>query len=176
VLTLESLPVAGNVVKVKLTIPMALNDNAVGSFEVDGPGCGIASAPAIAAQVAPMTGTFQGVAAPAMGSSAGAQTATSTLTLVQAVSPDADGQFPLSGTVALALGGCTASYPVSGSASGVFLNVRTTGVAAEGAFAKLDGSVAGASAQSMTTFLTFAPGPCLGGAAPLSQYNAAVSR
>lgn len=118
---------SGSVLTAKLTLPPVLTNFATGTVSVAGTNCAEASIPATAAQIASVTGSFSGPIAPtAQNSSTSAPKGTATLSLTQAATPSADGQFTLTGTLSYILGTCSVSSTVAGNVSGIGLIMHST--------------------------------------------------
>jgi hypothetical protein len=113
-----TIPIAGGTATITATIatPESYTN---GTWQISGGACAMPSTAIQIAEFAPATGTYTGVVnlldlttgLPIPG------TATNvTATLVQSPTPNADGEFPLSGTVT-ATGACSASFPIANEAS-----------------------------------------------------------
>jgi hypothetical protein len=122
----------------------------------------IALAPSVGTEIAPLNGTYTGTFTES------ASTLTSpipsgmvSLALTQSSTPNADGSFPLTGTLTFTGGGCSmAQVPLSGTVSGegVALNWYSTAVGM-GAV-NLAASTNPTTSQITVSGLAFAPSPC----------------
>lgn len=124
-LTSAALP-DGSVIKAQLVIPAVLTDFAAGTIEVTGgTTCGLASGTAIGVELASLTGTFAGPLTPGMLSgTVPGTTGTGSLVLTEGATPEADGQFPVTGTLNYTIGTCTESVALIGQHSGVLLTLN----------------------------------------------------
>ena len=126
-LTLTSQPfLNGSVITVHLLIPSVPGEFALGTIEVAGTTCSFPSGPAIGVDVSSSTGTFAGTLEPGPpanpGTSGGGP---AVLALTQAASPQADGQFPVTGTLNFTLGSCVSNTMLTGLASGIEITLQT---------------------------------------------------
>lgn len=117
VLKLTSAPFSGSVVTVQLTLPALLQGFGAGTIQVAGPTCTFASSAAIGALFLPTNGTYSGTLSPASGSPGTAGSAS--LTLAQATSPSADGQYAVTGSIQFSNASCNVATALTGSASGI---------------------------------------------------------
>lgn len=125
-LKLTSVPFSGSVISVQLVIPPVATTYAAGTIAVTGGNCAFASSPAIGVEIASISGTYSGpVTALSIFSLPTFPNGTSTLTLAQSSAAAADGQFPVTGTLAFYSGVCTASEPIYGTLSGVGLTLTS---------------------------------------------------
>jgi hypothetical protein len=121
-----TIPIAGGTATITATIttPQSYTN---GTWQIVGGACAMPLTAIEMAEFAPATGTYTGTLnvldlttnLPVPG------TATAvTATLVQATTPNADGQFPLSGTIT-ASGGCTVTFSITNEvvAGGLFMQV-----------------------------------------------------
>jgi hypothetical protein len=71
--------------------------------------------PAVGAEIAPLNGTYDGTLTD---SASSGMSGTGTLTLTQSTTPNASGEFPLSGTITFPSNSGFGSYTLSGAVSG----------------------------------------------------------
>lgn len=125
-----SVPISGGTATITTTI-VTPESYTNGTWQITGGACAMPATAIQIAQFAPATGTYTGVVnvldtttdLPVPG------TATNiTVTLAQTATPNADGQFPLSGTIA-ATGACTGTFPITNEvvSGGIFMPVAFTG-------------------------------------------------
>ena len=125
-----SVPIAGGTATITSTI-VTPESYTSGTWQVTGGACAMPATAIRMAQFAPATGTYTGVVnvldtatdLPVPG------TATNlTAALMQSTTPNADGQFPLSGTIT-ASGACTGTFPITNEvvSGGIFMPVAFTG-------------------------------------------------
>lgn len=160
-LTSAALP-NGSTVKVSLNIAGSQPYSGLGTVEVDGTTCAVASASAIGSQVASTTGTFAGAISPSTDDTSGSGTpGTATVTLMQAATPGADGQFTATGKLNYKVGSCSGSVPLSGTVSGVGMAfwdvVFSSGGQQE---VNLSGTTNLAATQIKAGYLSLSPAPC----------------
>ena len=119
-LTSSALP-NGTTIKAQMAIAGAQPPYAgAGTIEVDGATCTFPAASSIGEQILNTSGTYAGTLSPGTpGSPGSGPTAAVSLTLTQAASPAADGQFAATGTFNYQIGSCSGSAPLSGTVSGV---------------------------------------------------------
>jgi hypothetical protein len=127
-LILTSASFAGDAtLKIQLNIPAQPTSFASGTIEITGTSCNSPSSPAIAVEFAPLTGTFAGTVEPGTianpGTTGGGPVS---ITLTQSSTPQPDGQFPLTGKMDYTLGTCTQTVALTGTASGIGVNLTTT--------------------------------------------------
>ena len=112
---------------VQLTLPSNLTDLATGNLSMGCPPappgymtCNvIVLFPAAGAEIASLTGTYTGI----LSASSEGDSGTATLTLTQSATPNADGSFPLAGTITFPSGSGLGTDPVSGTISGEGITV-----------------------------------------------------
>ena len=102
---------------------------------------------AVAIEIPPFNGTYSGTLT-ASASSSG----TAVLTVAQAATPNAAGQFPVTGTLQFTATGCSSTSDVTGTISGTVVKLTAAGAT----IAAYD-NAAGA---ALPTTLTFAAAPC----------------
>jgi len=106
-----TVPISGGVATITASLPQNLNSFISGSYQIVGGACAMSATPSIISQFVPATGTYTGtfnvLASGTLTPVPGTATAI-TAVLTQSTTPNADGQFPLSGTIT-ATGACTAS-------------------------------------------------------------------
>ena len=105
-----TVPIAGGVATFDALVPQSRSTFSNSSLQITGGACSQAQSLLEANQIASVTGTYIGTlqTRPFLVGNP-VQTATVTATLAQSPSPNADGQFPLSGTITLA-GACSGTY------------------------------------------------------------------
>ncbi len=106
-----TVPISGGVATITASLPQNLNSFISGTWQISGGACAMPVTPMIISQYAPATGTYTGtfnvLASGTLTPIPGTATAI-TAVLTQSTTPNADGEFPLSGTIT-ATGACTAS-------------------------------------------------------------------
>jgi hypothetical protein len=124
-----TVPIAGGTATIAATI-VTPESYTNGTWQITGGDCAMPATAISIAEFAPATGTYTGVLN-VLDTTTGlpvAGTATNvTASLVQSTTPNADGQFPLSGTVT-ATGACSGSFPVTNEvvSGGVFMPLLTS--------------------------------------------------
>lgn len=177
-LTSSTMP-NGTAVKTTLTISgLQQRYTGAGTIEVNGSTCTFASTGATGLQIQNTSGTFTGTLTPGTLLSPGTgPSATVSLALTQAQTPQGDGQFPASGTLSYAVGACSGSVKLTGTVSGVGVILSTTtqpsGTAQNASF--LATSNSGATAITAGV-LDFTPAPCSADTTSSAIYTGAVSR
>ncbi|HXE08608.1 MAG TPA: hypothetical protein VN612_11985 [Acidobacteriaceae bacterium] len=110
-----TLPIAGGTASLSAPIAAAGGTYNAGSWQIVGGSCATGQTPMRLAQFASVTGTFTGTVS-AIDLTTGMPVAgsgiTLTATLTQSTAANADGQYPLTGTVT-ALGSCTGTYTLT---------------------------------------------------------------
>ena len=103
-----TVPISGGTATITATLGANLQTFNTGSWQIVGGGCAMGSTPMAILQFAPVTGTYVGTL-----TSPGSPTVSSTITavLTQSATPDATGQFPLTGTVT-SNGVCNGTRPL----------------------------------------------------------------
>jgi len=106
-----TVPISGGVATITASLPQNLNTFISGTWQISGGACAMPVTPMIISQFAPATGTYTGtfnvLVSGTLTPVPGTATAI-TAVLTQSTTPNADGQFPLTGTIT-ATGACTAS-------------------------------------------------------------------
>ncbi|MGD0796202.1 MAG: hypothetical protein ABR910_00640 [Acidobacteriaceae bacterium] len=121
-----SVAVAGGTATIQLALDQSLLTFATGTYSIAGGACAMSSTPMIAIQIPPVTGAYSGTLTE-LGSSP-AVTATVTAQLTQSSTPNADGNFPSTGTVTIAGSTCPATFSFSGElVAGPALDAPQTG-------------------------------------------------
>ncbi|WP_263368255.1 hypothetical protein [Edaphobacter bradus] len=119
-LTLTSASFSGSVATLKIQLPLSTIGSTVssanGTAQVIGGPCAVASSTIGAEFVPPITGTFTGT----LYSSDRSVSGPTTIILTQSPA-NADGQFPLSGSITFSSSGCTLSSTLTGMITGPFL-------------------------------------------------------
>lgn len=178
-LTLSSAPLPdGTTIKLSLKLTGTEPYSGIGSVEVDGTSCAVASAPAIGSQIASTSGTFTGTLAPGTsGAPASGSQGTGTLTLKQSASPGNDGQFTVTGTLNYKFGACAGQVPLSGRVSGVGISfyeiIFNSG--SQQAF-NLAGSTDLRANQIQAGYLSLSPAPCSADPESSAVFNGAFNR
>jgi hypothetical protein len=168
----------GTTIKISLKMLGAQPYSGIGTVEVDGPTCAVASASAIGSQVASTTGTFVGTLSPgASGTHAAGSPGTATIVLKQSVTPGEDGRFSTTGTLSYQFGGCSGSAPLNGSMSGVGMSfwdlIFTSGGEQE---VKLTGTINLAATNIQAGYLLLSPAPCSADLNSSAVFNGAFHR
>ena len=109
-----TLPISGGTATITATLPQNPQAFTIGNWQIVGGACAMPATAIAIVQFAPVTGTYTGVLnvidftthLPVPGSAT-----TVSAALVQSTTPNADGQFPLTGTVT-ATGACSGSFPL----------------------------------------------------------------
>jgi hypothetical protein len=125
-----TVPIAGGTATIAATITTPESYTS-GSWQITGGACAMPATAIDIAQFAPVTGTYTGVLnvmdtttnLPVPG------TATNvTVSLDQSTTPNADGQFPLTGTIT-ATGACAGAFPIANEvvSGGLFMPLSVTG-------------------------------------------------
>lgn len=127
-MTLTSASFAGSIAELKVqlppsTIPGNLN-NATGTARIVGTVCPIASATVLPEFVPSITGTYTGSLGPTPGQSLSGPAGSATIILTESPA-DADGQFPLSGSLSFQSPLCVVSTTLSGKITGPFFLLNT---------------------------------------------------
>jgi len=153
-----SVVIAGGKATIHQTLSSNLQVNpGFGSFVINGGKCAMAQVSSLVGQIAPANGTYVGTFS-AYGSSASSIV---TVTLTQLATPDADGLFPLSGTVVAAGSACNGSFSFTGGAiTGNSINLLTE-TAYQSPNGKFEGAMApDASAINATEVTFYYPNGC----------------
>jgi len=103
-----TIPISGGTATIAATLPLDPQTFTQGSLQIVGGTCSMPSTAMNIVQFAPVTGTFTGTLTT---SGTPAISASVTAVLVQSTTPNADGQFPLTGTVTIQ-GPCSATLPL----------------------------------------------------------------
>ena len=109
-----TVPISGGTATISATLPQNPQTFTNGSWQIVGGACAMPATAIAIVQVAPVTGTYTGVLnvidlttfTPVPGTAT-----TVTAVLTQSTTSNADGQFPLTGTVT-ASGACSGSFPI----------------------------------------------------------------
>lgn len=175
-LTSPALPDAW-VIKTQLAVPAIATNFATGTIEISGGTCAFASSPATAVQIAPVTGTFAGTLAPGtLGSPGTGPSGTASLNLTQATLPAADGQFPLTGSLSYAFGGCTKTVTLTGTASGLGVELDASTTPLTGPYLRIIGTTVPTATQITVRSFVSAPGLCSADPLSTSTYNGTLPR
>ena len=179
-LTLASAPQAdGSTIKVSLNLADAQPYSGLGTVEVDGGSCAVASASAIGSQVATTTGDFTGTLSPGpIGTPASGSLGNATVTLTQSSTPASDGSFTVTGTLNYQLGACSGSLPLSGTVSGVGMNFWDVIFTSDGGQeqANLTGTTNLKATQIDVGSLSLAPAPCSADPDSSAVFNGQMNR
>lgn len=178
-LQLVSPPLAGtgSVVKVNLTLPGTQHNIAFGSIEVDGTTCSYPpSGGGIGAQIGSITGSFTGtLTAPASLQTDPTGNGKAQLTLTQASTPQADGQYPITGSLAFQAGTCSDTESLTGLVSGASATLASAPVNGVSNVQVTSGvNPSGLQLPGFTVF--FAAGPCGTGLVPYSTFAGTISQ
>lgn len=163
VLTSSPLP-NGNIINLQLLVSPSPTGIDSGTIAVTGAACAFSPSAAIGARFASVTGTFAGTLTPGTFLLPTAGTpGTGSLVLAQSSVPSADGQFPVTGTLAYTVGACSATVALTGDASGVGITLAVAPPAQSvpgglNVFTFL-GTIAPTAAQITASFTVF-PAPC----------------
>jgi hypothetical protein len=177
-LNLTSTAFAGSVLTVKLLVPQVLSSLSAGSIAITGGSCTFASSTAIGVGFPSVSGTFSGpVTASTVVGTPPYPTGTASLSLMQSATAAADGQFPVTGTLAFIGGTCTMSVPISGTVSGAELTVASApqGLAGLSA-AALSAVFNPASSQATLIDIVYPQGPCNAGLTAVGIYTGTLTR
>ena len=176
-LTSAALP-DGSIITVQLLLPSVLTNIAQGTIAVAGKNCPFASAAAIGGETAPVTGAFSGPLTPApSGPLPNGPSGSAMLTLTQSAMPAADGQFPVTGSLAYAFGSCAGSVALSGTASGVGLTLSSIVASPQlHPDVRVVATVTPTASQIMAAELLFAPFACAADAAATASYTGTLTR
>jgi len=159
-LTSSALP-NGNTVKIALAINAAQAPYYSGTIEVDGTACTFPSTTALGAQIANATGTYTGTLPPGTVITPGTgPSAMVSLAFTQSATPQADGQFPVTGTLNYTVGTCSGSVSLSGTISGVGLILSTPGGLLASPQASFIGGVSPAATSISAGSFYSDPAPC----------------
>lgn len=109
-----TVPISGGTATISATLPQNSQTYTIGNWQIVGGACAMPATVIAIVQFAPVTGTYTGILnvldlttrLPVPGSAT-----TVSAVLTQSTTPNADGQFPLSGTVT-ATGACSGSFPI----------------------------------------------------------------
>jgi hypothetical protein len=102
--------ISGGTAVIKSVLTSNLQFPATGSYVITGGACAQASATSLANQFLPITGTYTGT----LTVSGTSSTTAATAVLTQSTTPNADGLFPLSGTIMLAGPACNTTFSFTG--------------------------------------------------------------
>jgi hypothetical protein len=160
-LTSGTLP-DGTAIKVSLKIVGAQPYSGLGTIEVDGGACAMASASAMGSQIASTSGTFTGTLSPLVnGTPASASPGTATMTLTQSATPGSNGEFTTAGSLSYQFGSCSGKLPLNGSVSGVAMNfwdvVYSSGATQQ---VNLSGTTNVSATEIQAGSLSISPAPC----------------
>jgi hypothetical protein len=170
---------------VQLTLPANLTNLATGNMTVGCPPqpaggviCNvIASFPAAGSEIAPLNGAYTGTFTESASTVASPiPSGTVSLALTQSSTPNASGQFPLTGALIFTGGGCSmAQVPLSGTVSGegVALNWYSTAVGMGSV--NLAASTNPTASQITVTSLVFSPSPCAPGNSGSTTYTGTLA-
>lgn len=129
--TLKSAPIAGSILSVDLHPIADTPISAVGTVQITGTGCHVASTQALGVSVKPVNGTFKGTVTQLQGSGLPGGTptgpsATLTMNLTQAATPSADGQYSVTGSFTVAGSACNYSAGFVGETMGALVVATPT--------------------------------------------------
>lgn len=166
-------------IKVSLKLGNAQPYSGLGTVEVDGGSCAVASASAIGSQIATTTGQFAGTLSPGTpGAPASGTPGTATVALTQSPSPGPDGQFALIGTLSYQFASCSGSVPLNGKVSGVGMNFWDVVFTSGGGQvqANLVGTTNLTATQINVGYLSLAPAPCSADPNSIAAFNGQMNR
>jgi hypothetical protein len=131
-LTLTSSAFSGSTATLQIQLPTDSNV-AKGTGQIVGPVCTFSSQPLLAEFTPTISGTYTGSLALNPYQTPNSSSGAATITLIEA-SANADGQFPVTGTLTYNSTGCNISTPLSGYITGPFftLNADIPGIIFEG--------------------------------------------
>jgi hypothetical protein len=144
-------------------IPVSVIGGCVYPLNYQGPEClAITGGPAVGVEIAPLNGTYTGTFTESASTVASPiPSGTVSLALTQSPTPNASGQFPLTGTLTFTGGGCTmAQVPLSGTVSGEGVALNWYSVAVGMGSVNLAASTNPTASQIAVSGLVFSPSPC----------------
>jgi len=164
-----------SVVAVKLAIPTNPTTVANGTLGAFGEICALAwEGPAVGVRIASVTGTFTGpVTANATTPPAPISSGSVSLSLTQASTANASGQFPVAGELTFTGGGCTSNTAVTGTISGEGI---VLGSSAGGSSVSFAGATDPATSAIAGSAIQFPAVPCSGGSSTPSSYAGTLTR
>ena len=154
VLTLTSTPFSGSVATLKIQLPVSSGpidfNTTSGEAQVVGTPCAVESAKILAQFVPSISGNYSGTMAPIQGQALTGPGGPATLSLTEGPA-NADGQFPVSGTLTFKSPLCTVSTTLSGIITGPFfkLNAGVSGMVFEGVHDGSPGTIFTASSSNI---------------------------
>ncbi len=185
-LTITSAAFSGAILSMKFVVPPTVSAAGAGTtltalagtVAITGGACTFASSAAVGFEVVSVTGTFVGpLTASTYLATPPIPTGTASLSLIQAATPQSDGQFPVTGTLKFIGGTCSSSTPLSGSISGTQLTLAS---APTGLFNTVTNnmlaSVNPATGQLDIASLVYGLGPCSTGVTAITQYTGSLTR
>lgn len=167
-LTLTSQPFDGDsVLSVQLNLLDKINGYANGTVSITGTSCSLPKMTGAGLLVPPLNGTFSGTVVPAVNIPPSAPgSGGAILSVSQAATPDALGQFPLSGSLQFTAGTCTTTIPLVGSINGAPFTL--TQAPGQSTYVVVSGDQP-PNGNVLGTGISFPSGPCnIGGSAVYS--------
>ena len=153
---------------VQLAVPANPTTVSTGTMAVTGQFCALASAPApaVGVEIASLTGNFGGqinmIEDPMIPLG---MVANISLALTQSSTPNASGQFPVTGSITYINAPCTETIPVTGTVSGVGITLASASAPVAGQnYVAFTGSTNPAATQLTASSILFEPFPCSIGA------------
>ena len=169
-LTLAASPIPD--VEALLVIPSNATQVATGTVSSAGEICNIAfSGPGVGAQITAPSGTYTGPV------TSGSSTGSVSLALTQSTTPNASGQFPLSGTLTYSATGCNEPLPVTGTISGTAITLAsaTTPVSGQN-YVSVTASTNQTATQLTASAMQFQPSPCSTSASSSATYTGTLNQ
>jgi len=132
-LTLTSAAFSGSILKMQLAVPPTLSPVGAGptltalsgTIAITGGACTFASSTAFGVEIVSLTGTYSGTLTATFPGTQPIASGIASLALTQATTPQADGQFPVTGTLSFATSACTSSTSFSWTVSGFQLTLTS---------------------------------------------------
>ena len=135
-------------------------------------------APSVGTQIAPLNGTYTGTLTESASTlTSPIPSGTVSLALTQPSTPNASGQFPLTGTLTFTGGGCSmAQVPLSGTVSGEGVALNWYSVAVGMGSVNLAASTNPTASQIAVSGLVFSPSPCAPGNSGSTTYQGVLTQ
>ena len=185
-LTLTSSAFAGSVLRIQFVVPPTLGPvgagatltGLTGTIAITGGNCTFASSTAFGSEITSLTGTYAGpVTASSFGTTPPIPSGTASLTITQATLPQADGQFPVTGTLNFTQGGCTTSTALTGTVSGTQLTLSSAPVGLLGISTNnLAAIINLATGQLDVASLVYSVGPCNTSLVVIEQFTGSLTK
>ncbi len=176
-ITLQSTEFAGgSTIVISLQSYPAANSFAYGSILIAGGDCAYSFSSALGVNIADVTGVYSGTLA-SVGSLAALESGNLELTLKQATKSAPDGQFALTGSIMFATPSCAASASLSGTVSGLQLNLMSAADPKTNISEVQATATPGTDAsQLQNAALTFKTGACAASLSAFSSYLGNLKR